>query len=175
MLKWQPVCNRQLSYVRRFFYNRPRCLRHHKQKHKVVRIEIELFFLSFFFFFFFLLAWAGAPNVYVRAWALCCLHSRISTQTFRRALTASGDSCAEIRSASIFTGTGSLLAEFGGRYRKAKCSERGSRIPQSWDWTPREATSTFTQLLSSESQPNKTDFLYTKKKLFSIFHCCVLD
>ena len=35
----------------------------------------------------------------VGAWALCCFHSLISTQTFRRALTASVDSCAEIKSA----------------------------------------------------------------------------
>ena len=33
----------------------------------------------------------------MRAWALGCFHSLISTQTFRRALTASVDSCAEIR------------------------------------------------------------------------------
>ena len=32
----------------------------------------------------------------MRAWALGCFHSLISTQTFRRALTASVDSCAEI-------------------------------------------------------------------------------
>ena len=31
------------------------------------------------------------PHVYVRAWALGCFHSLISTQTFRRALTASGE------------------------------------------------------------------------------------
>ena len=30
-----------------------------------------------------------APHVYVRAWALGCFHSPISTRTFRRALTAS--------------------------------------------------------------------------------------
>ena len=32
-----------------------------------------------------------ASHFYVRAWALGCFHSRISTQTFRRALTASVD------------------------------------------------------------------------------------
>ena len=37
--------------------------------------------------------------VYVDAWALGCFHSLISTQTFRRALTASVDCCAEIKSA----------------------------------------------------------------------------
>ena len=36
------------------------------------------------------------PHVYVRAWALGCFHSFISTQTFRRALTTSVDSWAEI-------------------------------------------------------------------------------
>ena len=43
-----------------------------------------------------------APHVYhVRAWALGCFYSHIiiSTQTFWRALTASVDSCAELRSA----------------------------------------------------------------------------
>ena len=40
-----------------------------------------------------------APHVYVRAWALGCFHSHISTQTFRRALTAPVESYAEIKSA----------------------------------------------------------------------------
>ena len=40
-----------------------------------------------------------ASHVYVRAWALGCFHSLISTQTFRGVLTASVDSCAEIKSA----------------------------------------------------------------------------
>ena len=34
----------------------------------------------------------------LRAWALGCFHSLISTQTFRRARTAPVDSCAEIKS-----------------------------------------------------------------------------
>ena len=34
----------------------------------------------------------------MRAWTLCCFHSLVSTQGFRRALTASVDSCAEIKS-----------------------------------------------------------------------------
>ena len=45
---------------------------------------------------------ADAPHGYVRDWALCCFHSLVSIvsiQTFRRALTASVDSCAEIKSA----------------------------------------------------------------------------
>ena len=41
----------------------------------------------------------NASRVCVRAWALGCFHSLISTGTFRRALTASVDSCAEIKSA----------------------------------------------------------------------------
>ena len=36
--------------------------------------------------------------IYVRAWSLCCYHSLVSTQTFRRALTSSVDSCGEINS-----------------------------------------------------------------------------
>ena len=49
----------------------------------------------------------------VRASALGCFHSVISTQTFWRALTASVDSgCPEIKSAPS-------VAEFGGRCRKA--------------------------------------------------------
>ena len=39
-----------------------------------------------------------ASHVYVGTWALGCFHSH-STQTFRRELTASVDSCAEIKSA----------------------------------------------------------------------------
>ena len=40
-----------------------------------------------------------ASQVYVGAWALGCFHIHISTQTFRRALTASVDSCVETKSA----------------------------------------------------------------------------
>ena len=46
----------------------------------------------------FFLPGVDAPHVYVGAWALRCFHSLISTRTFRRALTASLDSCAEIKS-----------------------------------------------------------------------------
>ena len=38
---------------------------------------------------FFFLPGVDASHVYVRAWALGCLHSLISTRNFRRALTAS--------------------------------------------------------------------------------------
>ena len=82
---------------------------------------------SLFSFFFFFLPRVDAPHVYVRVWALGCFCSpiqtpsaavrhlpprkdvvnqclefglsHISTRTFRRALTASVDSCAEIKSA----------------------------------------------------------------------------
>ena len=43
------------------------------------------------------LSGVDASHVYVRAWALGCFHSLISTKTFGRALTASVDSCAEIK------------------------------------------------------------------------------
>ena len=56
-------------------------------------------------------------HVYVRALTLCCFYSSISTQTFRKALTASADSCAEIKSAPSVTSL--ILAEFGKRWRKA--------------------------------------------------------
>ena len=49
---------------------------------------------SFFFY-----AGVDASHVYVRTWALGCFCNHISTQTVRRALTASVDSCAEIKSA----------------------------------------------------------------------------
>ena len=52
-------------------------------------IETELFFGP----------GVDASHVYVRAWALGCFYSHVSTRTFRRALTASLDSCAEIKSA----------------------------------------------------------------------------
>ena len=42
-----------------------------------------------------------ASHVYVRALALGCCYSHISTRTFRRALTASLDSCAEINGAAF--------------------------------------------------------------------------
>ena len=62
-------------------------------KTKIVRIEMDFLFL-----FYFLLG-VDASHVYVRTWALGCFHSHISTQTVRRALTASVDSCVEIKSA----------------------------------------------------------------------------
>ena len=59
--------------------------------------DVPLFF--FFFFKMLFLSEKEAPHVYVRAWTLCCSESLISTQRFRRALTASVDSCAEMKSA----------------------------------------------------------------------------
>ena len=52
----------------------------------------------------------------MRALALGCFHSHVSTQNFRRALTASLDSCAEIKSAPSLECRNSVndLAEFGG-------------------------------------------------------------
>ena len=58
-----------------------------------------------------------ASHVYVRALALGCFYSHISTRTFRRALTASVDSCVEIKSTCSVAYLN--LAEFGGRCRKA--------------------------------------------------------
>ena len=58
-------------------------------KTTIVCIETELCFLP----------GVDASHVYVRALALGCFYSHISTRNFRRALTASLDSCAEIKSA----------------------------------------------------------------------------
>ena len=57
-------------------------------KTTIVSIETELF-----------LHGVDASHVYVRALALGCFYSHLSTGTFRRALTASLDTCAEIKSA----------------------------------------------------------------------------
>ena len=67
-----------------FFYNSPFCFR---QNQKLLNQygTVSLF------------PGADAPHGYVRAWTLCCFHSRINSQTFRRALTESADSCAEIK------------------------------------------------------------------------------
>ena len=58
-------------------------------KTTIVWIEMELFSLP----------GVDASHAYVRALALGCFYSHISAKTFRRALTASLDSCAEIKSA----------------------------------------------------------------------------
>ena len=80
-------------------------------KTKIVWIETELF------------SWPGVdvPHVYVRAWALGCFYSHISTQTFRRALTASLDSCAEIKECPF-----SAATKFGRVWRKVPESDAQS-------------------------------------------------
>ena len=60
--------------------------------HDDYAISPNFFFLSF-------LRGEDASIVYVRAWALVSFHNLISTQNFQRALIASLDSCAEIKSA----------------------------------------------------------------------------
>ena len=47
----------------------------------------------------FVLPRVDVSHVYVHAWVLGCFHSLISTQTFRRVLTALVDSWVEIKSA----------------------------------------------------------------------------
>ena len=53
----------------------------------------------------------------------CCFHGLITTQTFRRALTASVDSCAEIRSAPFSGVTNSVCQswEEGAGKRRSEC------------------------------------------------------
>ena len=82
-------------------------------KTTIAWIETELFL------------WPGvdASHVYVRALALGCFYSHISTRTFRRALTASLDSCAEIKSApfSGVTKSGRVSVEEGAGKRCSEC------------------------------------------------------
>ena len=74
-------------------------------------------------FFFFFLPGVDVSHVYVRAWALGCFYSHSSTQTFRRALTASVDSCAEIKCAPQWRNQiWQSLEEGAGK----RCSECGS-------------------------------------------------
>ena len=74
---------------------------------------------------FFCLPGVDASHVYVRAWALWgCFHSLISTQTFRRALTASVDSCAEIE--CLFSG----ITKSGRVWRKVPENDARSVIMQ---------------------------------------------
>ena len=70
-------------------------------KTKIVWIE-KKFFYSFSFFLSFEPE-VDVSHVYVGAWALGYYYSHISTQTFRRALAASVDSCAEIKSVPSVT------------------------------------------------------------------------
>ena len=64
------------------------------------------------------------PHVYMHAWTLGCFHGLIGTQTLHRALTASVDSCVDIRSAPSVVQ--SVPAEFGGRCQKVRL---GVKIP----------------------------------------------
>ena len=57
---------------------------------------------------------ADAPRDYVRAWTLCCFHSLISTHSFRRALTASMDSCVDVKSTPLVE----YVTSFGRVWRK---------------------------------------------------------
>ena len=75
-----------------------------------------------FFFIFFFLPGVDVLHVYESVWALGCFYSHISTQTFRRTLTASVDSCAEIKSVCRFSGvtrSGRVWKEGAGK----RCSE----------------------------------------------------
>ena len=74
----------------RVVYSRQQSLHQHKQNHNRLNRDGTSSFFSF-------LPGVHASRVYVRAWALGCFNSHISTRTFRRALTASVDSCAEIK------------------------------------------------------------------------------
>ena len=78
-------------------------------KTTIIWIETELF----------LSPGVDASHVYVRALALGCFYSHITTWTFRRALTASVDSCAEIKSACPF----SDITNFGRVWRKVPVSD----------------------------------------------------
>ena len=62
-----------------------------------------------------------ASHVYVHAWVLGYFYSHISTRTFRRALTASVDSCAEIKSAPSVGRVWRKVPESGAR---SVCSDR---------------------------------------------------
>ena len=93
-------CYKQLKLYRRLFYVAilltPAQIK--PKSFESTRNSLLLFFFFFFFSSFFFTRGGCPSHVYVRAWALGCFHSLISTQTFRRALTASVDSCAEIKS-----------------------------------------------------------------------------
>ena len=64
-----------------------------------------------------------ASHVYVRAWALGRFHSNIITGTFRGALTASLDSCADIKSCPF-----SVVTKYGRVWRKVPESDAGSVV-----------------------------------------------
>ena len=72
--------------------------------------------------FLFFLPGVDASRVYVGAWALGCLYCHISTETFRRALTASMGRCAEIKIECPFSG----VTKSGSVWRK---------VPESDAWS----------------------------------------
>ena len=93
-------------------------------KTTIVCIETELFFFNSFFF----LPEVDASHFYVDALAPGCCYSHSSTRTFRRALTASVDSCAEIKS---------CVTKSGRVWRKVPESGAQSVGPQSTVDKPR--------------------------------------
>ena len=78
-------------------------------------------------------------HVYVRALTIGCFYSHISTETFRRALTASVESCAEIKSGpsvAYVTKSGRVWrkvpesdARSVGRLMRALCANQRLRNP----------------------------------------------
>ena len=87
------------------------------------QIKRKLFELRRNIFIFIFLPGVDVSHVYVRAWALGFFHNFISTHTFRRALTASMDSCAEIKCAPQWRNQiWQSLEEGAGK----RCSECGS-------------------------------------------------
>ena len=84
---------------------------------------------------FFFLPGVDASHVYVRARALGCFHSLISTKTFRRALTELVDSCTEIKSGAPFSG----VTKSGRVWRRVPESDAGSLYHMvTWWWSDRK-------------------------------------
>ena len=76
--------------TRRVVYSRQQSLHQHKYNHNRLNRDGTLSFTQ---------DGCDASHVYVRALALGCFYSHISTRSFQRALTASLDNCVEIKSA----------------------------------------------------------------------------
>ena len=93
----------------------------------------------------------GQTGSWTGNWALGCFHSLISTEIFRRALTASVDSCAEVKSAASVAYLN--LAEFGGRCRKAMFGVRVERTLRA------SLSGTFLQTLPDLVTPLKGHFI----------------
>ena len=88
-------------------------------KTTIVWIETELFSLP----------GVDASHVYVRALTLGCFYSHISTRTFRRAMTTSLDSCAEIEYPFSDVIKSGSLEEGAGK----RCSECDSALHSDWN------------------------------------------